>query len=307
MTRTLFSFSSRMLALVLLIAVFGMMPSRSFAEEYTDFAEYLSQWDLVVEGTVTGVDTIFRERLGGCGQTGLGATRSWDIHIRVSRVVLGTAEDSSIVLTTLMRNQFPGPGLRVGAKAIAWTYRNCGDGWRLRGNLVLVSPSGHLIPDRDNVGALRLEGYADKGSVRHSALDSSLAANAGLSSVRAFEGAGSVALLRVTAMTQGVGRTYSLACDSVAVLLGTAVRVPRFVDMNPLEGCTRAVGVGDSLIVSLPNSFAAERLGWRGCSHSLLVKERFSVGFGVPLQFLKYAIRQQNGALHVRPFIARDE
>lgn len=294
------------LGVIAALALFSL-PRSSQADEPTDFGEYLSRMDLVVEGTVTAVDTVFRTRLGGCGVTGLGPTKSWDIHIRVSRVVLGTAEDSSVVLTTLGRSQFPGPGLRPGVRVIGWAHRNCSDGWRLWGNVVLVSSSGLLIPDHHNAGSIRLQGQPRTRPIRFTALDSSLAEKVEMSSVRAFEGAASVALLRVTALTPGAGSTYSLACDSLGVLMGLAGRVPRYVDMDPLEGCTRAVGVGDSIVVALPTGFSAERLNWRGCSSSLLVKERFVAGFGVPLDFLNYAIRRDGDQLQVRPFIAREE
>jgi hypothetical protein len=38
----------------------------------------------------------------------------------------------------------------------------------------------------------------------------------------------------------------------------------------------------------------------------LVVKNRFVRGFGVPLDFLQYALRMQEGRLSVRPFISRE-
>lgn len=271
-----------------------------------DFAEYLSSYDLVLDGTVTAVDTVQRARLGGCGMSVPSVTKSWDIHVRVSRVIQGTAEDSSVVLTTLGRSQFPGLGLRPGVRVIAWGFRNCTDGWRLWGNVVIVTSKGQLVPDHNNAAAVRLDGGASSVPVRVTALDSALDAKAQLSSIRSFDGRAAVGLLRVTAIVPGDNGAYAIACDSVSLLVGVSERVPRYVDIMVRPPCTRDIEVGDSLIVAIPSGYSGERLTWHGCTGSLLVKNRFVRGFGVPIEFMSYAVRVQQDGVRVRPFISRE-
>jgi hypothetical protein len=100
----------------------------------------------------------------------------------------------------------------------------------LWGNVVLVSTSGYIIPDNYNAGSLRLDGQPGSGPLRFGALDSALAAKAGSNSVWAFGGKAAVALLRVTAFVPVADYTHTLRCDSVAIVLGSSARTPRYVD-----------------------------------------------------------------------------
>jgi hypothetical protein len=270
-----------------------------------DFAEFLVRRDLVVEGWLLSAEAVTRKPLGGCGVTGLGPYPSLDLRIAVERVRYGTADDSTVIISTVGRPQFPAGLLSPGARVIAWAFRDCHDGWRLWGRLCVVSGTGSVVGELGQEEFYRLQGQS--GPLRHGALDSALTQREeNQHSSSNFVGASNVALLRLTRTARNGGGGFTYECDSVAWALGTGDRVPRSIDFPRLPGCYPEIFPGDSLLVPLPAGFSGDRLTLNSCPRSLKVKNRFAVVLGVPLEFLNHALRAEPSGLNVRAYISKE-
>jgi hypothetical protein len=276
----------------------GPPPSR-------DFAEYLRTRDLVVEGEVLSVDAVVRRTLGTCG-IGLGPFRGYDIRLAVTAVRFGIADDSVIVISTISRPSFP-TGLGPGTRVIAWATHECDDGWRLWGSLCVVSPAGAIVGEAGTASQPALQGQQPGSALTHSALDSALAVNTVPHTSTLFEGAANVALLRLVHAAQTGPQSFTYECDSVGWVLGAGSHIPRYLDFVRGPDCYPEIFPGDSLLLPLPQNYSDDRYTLSACPRSLKVKLRFAPALGVPLEFLRYALRADQSGLHVRPFIGKDQ
>jgi len=270
-----------------------------------DFAEFLVRRDLVVEGWLLSAEAVTRKPLGGCGVTGMGPYPSLDLRIAVERVRYGTADDSTVTISTVGRPQFPAGLLSPGARVIAWAFRDCHDGWRLWGRLCVVNSSGYVVGELGQGDFFRLDGQP--GPLRYGVLDSALVTRSeSRHSSSNYAGASSVALLRLIRTVRNGTSGFTYECDSVGWAMGTGDRVPRSIDFPRLPGCYPEIFPGDSLLVPLPVGFGDSRLTLDACPRSLKVKNRFAVALGVPLEFLNYALRVDPSGLHVRAYISKE-
>lgn len=271
-----------------------------------DFADFLLARDLVVEGRLLAADPLMRTPLGTCGVSGMGPYKSLDLRVAVDRVRFGTADDSVLIISTLGRPTFP-PGVLIpGAHVIAWAFRNCHDGWRLWGGLCVVTPGGRVLSPLGEEQAATLLGQPTTEAIRYSALDSVLTARAAEHSTTAFEGSANVALLRVVGTTRRGNDGFTYQCDSIGWVLGGGSRTPRYVDFPRVPGCYPEVFPGDSLLAPVPTTFTGDRLVLSVCPRALKLQNQFTVGFGVPLSFIRYALQLGADGLHVRPYIAKE-
>src|SRR5689334_13201158 len=106
---------------------FGVLKSAHCAEaraveDGQDFEAFLVTRDLVVDGTVTAIDTVERTRIGGCDLPPLGTIRGLDVHVRVGRAIFGTTEDSTIIATVLAIPTFPRGAFGEGSRVILWAF-----------------------------------------------------------------------------------------------------------------------------------------------------------------------------------------
>jgi hypothetical protein len=299
-------------ALLLSSAAFSAKPAGSVQhrtlaveqEAVSELADYLTTRDLLIEGTITAADTLERERIGGCGISGLGPVRALDLTIRISRVRIGIADDSTIVISVIAPPAFASGPLIAGTNVLAWAAHECDDGWRLWGNLAVLTPNGFVILPND----WRRTPTPSSGPLTYARLDSALAvpALAMVSSPQVFEASENIALMRVSATTRVDDETGSFQCDSIGWVMGNGATVPRYVDWHLMENCYPEITVGDSIIVPLPSSFSGQRLTLQSCPRALRVRYRYVRGLGVPLEFLPYALSRNAEGLHVRPYISRE-
>jgi hypothetical protein len=122
-----------------------------------------------------------------------------------------------------------------------------------------------------------------------------------------FDRAGNVALLRLVRTTRRGLQGLTYECDSVAWAMGEGSATPRYIDFPRVPDCFPDIFPGDSLLVPLPAGFTGNRLSIDGCPRSFAVHKGLAIGFGVPVNFLGYALRRDTQGLRVRPFIAKDE
>src|SRR5262249_8576048 len=149
----------------------------------------------VIEATFLGADKLERTPLGGCGIQ-LPRTKSCDLRLRVQRVIFGTAEDSTIVISTLGQPQFPPGAFIPGAHVIAWGNRECTDGWRLWGNMVIVTAGGKIVGDYNSQG-LFLHGEREDRPIAYTALSAKLQTLAARHGAACFDAKEAVGLVRV--------------------------------------------------------------------------------------------------------------
>lgn len=274
-----------------------------------DFADFLAARDLVVEGTLISADELSRQRLETCGVTGMGLFAVTDIHVAVTRVWHGVADDSTLLVTVLGRPAFTSGPLAPGTRVLVWAYRDCHDGWRLWGRFCVITASGVILGQLGSDPSMfSLRNRDPLVPTTYAALDSAMGSGAtAMSSTALFEGTSGVALLRLTGVTRRGAEGFTYECDSLGWVTGSATRAPRFVEFPLIPDCFTNIFVGDSLIVPVPSTFAGERLAIQGCPSAFEVRKNFAVGLGVPVPFLDYALRNEQGTLHVRPFVAKDE
>lgn len=295
----------RVLAAVPIVAALAYCALADAPLPDRDFAEYLLGRDLVIEATFLGADKLERTPLGGCGIE-LPKTKSLDLRLRVERVIFGTAEDSTIVISTLGQPQFP-PGAYVpGAHVIAWGNRECADGWRLWGNMVIVTAGGKIVGDYNSQG-LFIHGEREDRPMGYAALNAKLGALAAHHSTKYFDEKEAVGLVRVLAIQRTQRGAFTYECDSLGWVLGESTRMPRFIDVNVGNlGCDWARS-GDSLLVPVAADQSTDRATLPGCSGAMLIKNGYARGFGVPLSFLPYALKASPTGVHVRSFIGNDK
>ena len=273
--------------------------------EAGDFADFLINQQLVVEATVVGLDTTRRVLVGGCGLPPAKWPLSIDARLRVDRVVLGVADDETIVLTFGAVMNFPRHVLRSGAPVLAWAYRNCGDGWRLWGGLMVRTSSGYLIQTNSLGEERTITGQPIGSPMPYAALEQALSLKTQRHAIQSFVGKGAVALVRVAALGPAeFGRWCQV--DSAGIVIGATSRVPHIVTFSPLLSCYNDVAEGDSLLLPIPNGSTADVLDLDVCPYGLVVKHGFCRGLGVPLAFASYALESTTSGLRVKPFVAKE-
>lgn len=228
--------------------------------------------DLAVEGTVLAIDRENYQPTGGCdprrSQTPLLSVR---YRIAVSRTILGTAEESVVVVRVLGYGERINPGSRV----FAWADRLCIDGGHLWGT---VAPTSYLV---DKVIARSAEsGFA------------------------AFERASGIAIVRLGSYTKIDSLRFSYTCDSLGWAIATDARVPKtIVFVRPTKSCIPDTGPGAELIVPIPNGFASDTLTAEGCTFPWKIQDGVVTGFGVPPGQLDRALARKGESFTVRPIL----
>lgn len=270
-----------------------------------DFADFLISQQLVLDGTVTAIDTVTRVLPGGCGLPQRQWGRTLDLHVRVDQVRVGVADDATVVITTGAVLSYPRQALRVGSSVLVWAYRNCGDGWRLWGGAAVKGSSGHLIQSNSYGSENRLTGQAAGSPMTLSSLNQALGARSTQTSTQAFEGVPAVALARVVSVEHLDG---VLRCnvDSVRVVIGEYSNLPTLVDFTLPPSCFDDVVAGDWLLVPLPGSPSGQSVTLAVCPYSFVVRAGFARGLGVPVTFIGYALSSSAQGLHLKPFISKD-
>jgi hypothetical protein len=268
-----------------------------------DFAEYLLARELVVEATLLSADKVDRTLLGGC--FAFPKMKSRDLRLRIRRVIFGTAEDTTIVISTLGQPTFPPALLVSGARVIAWADRLCSDGWRPHGNMVIITDGGELV-GHYNVEGLFLHDGPEDQPVTYTALNAKLAMLAARHSTKYFDEKAAVGLVRVRAFHRKGPGAFAYECDSLRWVMGEAERLPRFVDVDSGNLNCGVAQVGDSLLVPVAAGGPGDRVALPGCSGAMVVKHGFCTGFGVPLPLLSRALSATPTGLQVRPFLGNE-
>jgi hypothetical protein len=268
-----------------------------------DFAEFLLGADLVVDGTLVSAGVVPHHSISGCGMQ-MSPIEATDMRVRVAKVVFGTAEDSTIVVSTLGRSQFPNSALQPGAHVIAWGARVCTDSWRLWGNAVVVTASDQIIGDYNSEG-LFLHGQRRDRPMQYPELMTSLTMLRPRHSSQAFTGTQAVAIVRVRELQRISRGHYAYLCDSLGWVMGAAQFAPHRIEVNARFFADRYARVGDSLLVPVPQ-VPTDQIILLGDSSALVIRDGFAPGLGVPLSFLPYALKAGNAGFEVRPFISRE-
>jgi hypothetical protein len=241
-------------------------PNLAFASE-TKLVDYLVSRDLVVEGILQSVQRGMRFPAGGCGASQTNPLRIVEYRLKLSRVILGTAEDSLLVIASLGGQALPQavPGVRV----IGYANRVCADSWRLWG--------GAIVVDGEELRWKRDEFVFD-GSYRD------LQDQVGLGNASPFEHSGGVSQVRLTRYWRDErARTINYSCESLGWILPTSARIPRAIRFERSLECDPLLAPGDTLLVPIATGSEEDTLEVRACPRALVIHDGFLGGLGVAL------------------------
>lgn len=298
--------------MVLLLGLSGLLSRESAADERAnasaggserpwDFAEFLARRVVVVEGEVTKAARAQRKPLETCGVHGLGPYAGWDVQLRVKSAWLGAIADTTIDTFVLGFMQYWPDSVKPGSHVVAWLGRDCDDGWRYWGQLVLVSREGGIVPEAGSgrFKEIRARTCAElKYAATHTRFPHSTAL---------FEGADAVALARSLGPDKRPERgdaTMTLTCDSLGWAIGRGRVVPRKLTIPLVEDCYAEIFTGDSLLIPVPGGFSGDTLVLGTCWSALRVKAGYVPWLGVATSDLGSVLERRRDGLHVRPLRA---
>jgi hypothetical protein len=220
-----------------------------------------------------------------------------DLRIHIEDVIIGTVDDSNLVLTTLVREQYPNDGLRAGVHILAWGERQCSDSWRVWGEAAIEYPDGRMA-----FAAGLPSPWIDK-PFSYSTLRAKLAKQTPKSTTKVVDGKSALALVRVLSVNVAQDKSsVTYICDSLAVPEGRTASVPHSITFPADPPCDPFIGKGDSLLV--PLEFSNPRsMALNTCPYDLKVRYGFAQGFGVPLSNLSRAVHTDGKGVHVSSFI----
>jgi hypothetical protein len=260
-----------------------------------DFAALLKTRDLVFEGRVASADTVRRRPSGGCGVEGLSPIRGIDVVVRVDRVLVGVADDSMQMFTTIGVPRFASDSELRGDRVLAWGTRDCNDGWRLWGWLFRISSDGQVIPSFDDAILLSQEPIET--------LDAAL--QSGPKDLRQLvEEADRVVLVRATGTLASEPEHLTVPVELVGSLHGPSGRALERLTFPKYKRCLPRIEEGDTLVVPYQNGNAAT-LTLEVCPRLVRVMNGFASGFGVPLELLECALERTDGGRALRNFVAK--
>jgi hypothetical protein len=272
------------------------------------FVGFLNGQDVVVHGTLVSADSVRRAPPGGCGSVQETPVDGVDVHIRVSSVDVGVAEDSVLVITVLgRRGPYPATQLVAGTTVIGWGRRSCVDGWRLWGGITIITSWGRMLPARDQLSFLTENGFSGRVPITGSDLTAMLSSTVATTSAAAFTGGSGVALVRLNAMTSEPGPLeFSYSCDSLGWLFPTSGPFPTSLHFIRDPDCSPTFGPGDTLLVPISGTQATSAFDFdHVCPRGWRVKEGYVVGFGVPLEFVQFALTSGTNGLRVNSILER--
>ena len=272
----------------------------------SDFADFLLARPILVEGIFMRADTVSRTMVGGCqfpSPSGLGPYESLELHIRVTRVLQGSLNDSMIVVTTLGRPQFMPGEIQVGSRVLAWAFREAADGWQLWGRMAAVSSNGEVIGSLQDRGRMFLRGRASEKHFQFVALDSTLAARLHLKGEAVFDGAKGVAWVRLNGGESLGNERVAFTIDSLGIAMGHSLDVPKRVVISTGVRACEFPMLGDTILVPLHEG--ASDFEFAGCPHALMTDCGFVSTLGVTIANLDRAL-ELSPTISVRPFIRRD-
>ena len=270
-----------------------------------DFVDALESRHLIVDGILLSATDVRRVQSGGCGYSESAALPGVDYRIAVTRTLLGTADDTVVVITSLGGPRFPRASLHIGARVIGYANRLCEDGWRLWGGVIVVTEGGYLVGSSSD-GDLSLPGSAKGTPVSLEQFTSAFEERLEHAGATSFNSASSVLLVRLGAFTDVPGEPYySYACDSLGWAVPGITSAPRQIRFLKNSECFPHIGTGDTLLVPLHPEFAGQVLTTPACPGAWKISGGIAIGFGVPLGLLHYALEQSEAGIVVRPVIER--
>ena len=264
-------FPPRLIALAFLFQL-GTVPGRALASD-VDLVDFLINRDLVVEGVLQSVQKGTRTPVGGCGSTQESRLQVTEYRLKLTNVILGTAEDSLLVIADL-----GGPPSQAvpGARILGYANRLCVDSWRLWG--------GAIVIDGERMRMSQGDWSATKFDGKYSELLSSLQERVKLGNASAFHDAAGVAKVRLKDFWGNrEARTYYYSCENLGWVVRANARVPEAIVFELAPECFPNLAVGDTLLLPVAEGSDADTLALKSCPGSLAVHEGFLGGFGVAL------------------------
>jgi len=301
-------------AIVLVLAALGLTPSVSVASSAADsaagrFFDFISSQELVFTGTVVAI--VSNNNRATVGGACMGSTfyDVLDTRLAVDAIWSGAIDDSLVEVSLIGQDGFGGQMPDVGARLLVWAERECSDSWRLYGSAVKIEHDGSLTPRDSDGGTFRLPGPRPRQVVTVDMVKSAetrrRAAGTGSWLVDAFAGASALGLGVLRGAAYRDDGTSTMACDSVAWVLGSAATMPSALICPRRDDCASQLAIGDTLLIPVVNLDVTGRVQLSACSEGLRVSGGFVPALGVSVGGLDRALAQSHTGLRVRPVLAK--
>ncbi len=252
----------------------------------TGLAQTLRDNDVAGVGTVTALDTVFER------YPGLPETRAL---LRIERVLSGASPLDTISFTSIQRY----PPAVVGHRVLFWLNRQCTwDDWAC-GQMAVAAT------DTSVLGFLCIEDEWPRGGESLLKLDELMAVLQRLPVTphpEIWEGARSLVHvgLRVLPRTRC---DFVYAVDSLAVVVGPPVHVPRYVRFDQVDSeCRPEFGaVRWGVLIPLGGDPQPDTLTIHSCQHPLVVSHGIVTGLGMSLAQVRASMRETPRGLEFPP------
>ena len=264
-----------------------------------DFCDQLTTSDVVAEATILRVEPDVRHDIRG-----LGPVKLTDITVHVDAVLLGVVERNELVVSSGLSW---GDELRPGAEAVIWAFRSPWDGWRLRGNVAVLTPAG--IKLHHSIHDVAIRGYPRDKPFTLAALRECVHSRSTQNAGTMLEGKTAVALVRITGATSrgNSAREWEYTCDGLEWAYGSGASMPRSFLARDVPGTRHDVEIGDTLALPVPATGSPP--GWlrlQGYIIPLIVQGGFVPALGVRLNSLKSALKETAEGTRLRRILQEE-
>ncbi len=267
----------------------------------SDVVDKLVDFPLCFRGKLVRIEFGQFSNLGGGGLESRQNYFRSRITIEEVEPLAGICEGS--VLTLMGLDDGPYSPARVGDEVVGYAFRDIHDGWRLFGWILYpVGDLGEVRGDLWTSTAIR-----DGKESRPARLDEIVQGvrdRRDQHALSALEGAMGLWSARI------VGREHSergleLEVEPEHQWLGQGYPPSRRVRFPWRAKCLVGYDLEDRILLPASETDSAEALLLETCPRSLLVKDGFAQGLGVPLERIGDALELRSGRIHVRDFLLR--
>ena len=278
------------------------LPRGEFGPEDSDgdLAEYLASKQFLARGRLVEIAPVRKPQVGGCGAGVRGPFEAYEITVAVDSVLVGRADDSLVVVTTVGQGMLA-PELAPNRPVFVWGFRNCVDGWKLYGDAIGIKDDGSLVQWSDPYRSLSLRTSTGVFPATQASLLQRLdELSPNIGSTMITRGTG-IAAARIAKreMTKG-----GMVCevDTSRTVYGTGILSVKRVTLGWTNGCFYNVDVGDWVLLPIDAAPESEEIALDVCPYSILVKDGFVPGLGVPVDRIESVLAHGPKGIVIRQF-----
>ena len=282
---------------ILVVGVSGAAPARMVVQETDTLPDFVLSKDVILEGKVIAIARSgYRNKLGGCSQTGLSPFPIIDATVLVLKQHAGICNTETLVVAFADFQPSTAPPLQAGSEVLLWGYYNCHDAGTLWASFAIYDQRQgsyvHYPSTASSVGVTRVSAYnfsrlGTQLTVTNPSLNQRQVAAASFDAV---------ALYRVSGITPTTSDAVLVKCAQPRILFGKPLSLPIVLEVPSNRNCSQLVQVGDTLVVPLferDGHAVAARV--TDCFGSLVLRSGHIRYFGAKLSDLERLVSGANG------------